>query len=156
MNSIYYVGGYISHSVIKRLKCSSCSQIVKENDAFPVHSFQVQDDSSKYFDIMNRGGLSKPSENTLEICTLCFRIFYRICKDNESKSIFLAAVNHLMLFKKLDSNSLCYIPIVTVCEDNHDFSKFIITAMFHIMCKNFVKENSCRDDNTRKLSKFNN
>ena len=156
LNSIYYVAGYISHSIIKRNKCESCTSILSDgNDSLSVSMINFDDDTSSqlFYNIMNRGGLSKPSENTFDVCVSSFKLFSTIFKNDETKKLLLSSQNHVSVFHEIVSYFVCSSMIITHCENGHNILKAIITSMCKCMYKNFVKECSIISiDKTKKLA----
>ena len=144
--SIYYVSGYVARSLTNKYNCISCNEIVRDNSPHP-----HVDDS--FYNLMNRGGLCKPSENSLELCTLSHRIYRTIMHTDFSKKLFLKASNTKQVFLFLASHGSSFLPVVTECEMRHDICQPLFKAMFNIMTKNFISENSSVDK-SKKLCKF--
>ena len=114
--------------------------------------------ASTFVTLIDRGGLSKPSENTLSITVLCYQLFTLIIEEKELKILFLSAKSHVHVFLSLVLNYIMDKPVITECEEKHDISKGIICSMFNAISKNLVKEHSSIAQNKRvdkKKEKFN-
>lgn len=161
MNAIFYVSGYVIKSYLKRKKCKSCDNILKYDDLPLYVNEEYFDDISTvrseniFLNLMDRGGLCKPSDNTIAITTLCYQVYMMLTETESLKRTFLSVDNHSCIFSSLVLNLSVSKPIITVCEDDHEFVKNIAISMFNTMTKNFVKSMSDQAaNNKKKLTKF--
>lgn len=158
LSIIYYISGYICHSIIKTLKCTSCqSLLITSSDA--VNMLDSADDSVKMFlNQANRGGLTNPSDLCYNACCECWKLFSAITTNTEAKRIFLAAKFHRRLFMELlDAifNNNVQFCAYSTCEFGHSCFAFIALKFFNCMAKNLVKDLSVNEhDTTRKLKKL--
>ena len=92
------ISGYIMKQLLEKFKCERCNTILKSNSV-----------SSKYLDLLNRGGLMKPSESLAEyVCTsfsildTTHEIFMRHCS-----TIRDSALETLKRFQTEETTFVC-------------------------------------------------
>ena len=78
-----FIGGYVAHSVSKRLKFFMCSNYLSTNDDLEICSSS----SSIYLFIINRGGLKKLSNFTYTICAVSYQIFTSFLNNYEEQFV---------------------------------------------------------------------
>ena len=122
---------------------------------------ESQPDSStvqRYMEIVNRGGLSKPSD-TLYILVLhcyeyfsfikqCDKIWQKLLSFNNPRDIFIET-----LFWFLNQSDGTYELLNSKCLSLHEFSCFyrlIARACFNLFAKNFVSEENSQIHRERK------
>ena len=62
---LYYVGGYITRSIKKSIKCASCWELILKDDTIPpvnCEDIENMGDCKSFFNAINRGGLCNPSD----------------------------------------------------------------------------------------------
>jgi hypothetical protein len=140
LNSLYYVAGYIARTVSK--SCISCISVFCDDS--PMSDLEIQGDPS-FFNLINRGGLTRPSVSMLELICLGYRIYCQIRDDParmnlllnspHSTSLFVAASLHLIN----ESPTHCSCCICTLSGVFCITAKKALTCLFHILAKNFMK-----------------
>jgi hypothetical protein len=154
-----YICGYAAHSISRKLHCLECQQLIRSGKGV------ASDDD--YFDMLQRGGLSVPSEIVILIFMHMSAVFYTLCNDTRFKSKFLNAdLNHkkslssltvqslLMDRAAIDFNGLC-----CSCGKNHKIVYHTILSIFsNILLNNFSKRenDNVESDRKRKLKTFEN
>lgn len=102
LNIIMYVAGYVARSVERNKKCIHCSSMLCTSDRLPTPSFlENLGESDAFFNIVNRGGLTKPSDCVFSFLTVCFAVFQVLCKDD---------LHHRLLL--MTNVQFCFIEIV--------------------------------------------
>jgi hypothetical protein len=133
-----FVGGYIAVSVSRKLACQSCASVLMANDSLPtVETVQP----SEFFDIVNRGGLKKPSDTLFILCSHAYSIFAHL-KGSLSFPQFITHENPLSLFCSIVINVLNSSPVSDILAlkcPSHDLVHHVLRTLFNIMCKNFVR-----------------
>lgn len=142
LNALYFVAGYIAHNL--STKCTDCSPMIKEGISMPELEL---DPGSCFFNIVNRGGLSRPTDRLFSLVCVTFRVYSQIKDHFElfqklilyplSTSLFVSVCQRLVL----NSAEYCHL-IKGQCAKGHEFlniSKHVFTSMFHIFSKNHVR-----------------
>lgn len=70
---IFYVGGYCAHNLRKRISCSSCKSLLISDSNLP-----SVDEPTRFFEILNRGGLKCPANEIFLLCCKAYDVFCRI------------------------------------------------------------------------------
>jgi hypothetical protein len=96
--STLYVCGYASFSVCKRLSCSFCKDLIRESKG--------DDISDTYFDSLQRGGLSLPTESVISIFFHMHAIFDFIINDSMLENKFLHSPDQTKIIMTLTNTSL--------------------------------------------------
>jgi len=74
-NVMYYVSGYIARSIMRTTKCDDCTEVLREPNIEPLVFDESMDyRSSEFFDAVNRGGLSRPTELTFLLVIHCSQV----------------------------------------------------------------------------------
>ena len=80
-----YVAGFISRSI------KGCGDMLGNNSEIEVNiDGAVQENSESFLDMINRGGLVKPSDIEYDVCTVAWDVYVRIIDSCEAKLYFLA------------------------------------------------------------------
>lgn len=163
LNIILYVAGYVSRSVERSTKCIHCSSKLCSSDSLPMPFFEGLGESDAFLQILDRGGLTKPSDCIFSFLIVGFAIFQVLCKKN---------VRHHLLF--MTNARLCFIETVLrkvrsddyLCsifnlqlECGHSFEnllKLVCRQFFNCLSKNLAKYLTvvATETSSRKLKKF--
>ena len=100
------------------------------------------EDCQYFLDLVNRGGLRKPSDIVFAVCCVAWEDSY------QAKSYFLACKMQRKIFLKsvlIESRSHdTYSSILeTTCLQDHPFENIfvnIVTKLFNVMCEKFASE----------------
>ena len=150
-----FVSGYVAKSVLQKFSCESCLRLMVADEDLP----EVECDShSHFFDIVNRGGLKKPSDSLFILCCYAYSIFAHIKQStnfssflthNNPASLFCLTVTHVL--ENFDRGDL----VQLTCHSMHFLVNPILRCFFNILAKNFVKNyNSQPNHSGRKIAKL--
>ncbi len=132
-NIIYYISGYIAHSMEKGGLCTECAESLRLSKTPP--DIVVEDGGdgegtkaySKFLENINRGGLSTPSDLCYITCLYVFNIFCEIMERQEAKVQFFECQEPRKVFCELvilrldldSANDLLNVE----CDAGHSFTK---------------------------------
>ncbi|QQP56622.1 Putative LOC100202460, partial [Caligus rogercresseyi] len=93
---VYYIGGYIARSLLKRTKCKSCSSLLAKNRSPPNLELleDYEEGSSKkeeFCQLLNRGGLVTPSDHVYLTCMHVLQLKAELFDDDYTQELFLAS-----------------------------------------------------------------
>lgn len=146
---VYYCAGYVAKSVLSVTNCSSCKDLLQQDNYIDgielTGSCDTLYDSDGFFEEVNRGGLRRPSDFLLMLSLKCYSIHKLIVSDKELLNMFTLSVNSRNLFCDITCAiaeqdpilDLC-LPLYSSCEKGHCVLKLCIFRFFNILCKNFV------------------
>ena len=84
-NSIFYIAGCFAYQLSKHLSCIDCKLIFVDNQA----RVSILDESdgpinsdSEFLQLVNRGGLSIPTESVFDICSVAWMLYTRIMESD--------------------------------------------------------------------------
>ena len=162
-NVIYYVAGFIARSVKKSIKCKDCGNVLGNNTEIRMILDGIATEDCQYFlDLVNRGGLMKPSDIVFAVCCVAWEVYVRIMESYDAKSYFLACKMQRKVFIKSVLIETCshytYSSILeTSCLQDHPFENIfvnIVTKLFNVMCKHFASEvNSAVHKDKKRMNK---
>ena len=138
---IFYVAGYISHSIYKRNKCEFCHSMLVKNDKIPSILFDHGEwlCAKQLMNMLNRGGLCEPSETCFALCLLLWSIYNCITTVTYLKNCFLTATNHAHVFQKISQIYGNHLYDYTKkCSNGHYIFNGICFQFFNCLMKNFV------------------
>lgn len=100
LSVLTYVSGYAAHTIGKTVNCNSCADLIRDNNNIDV--------GNTYFDSLQRGGLSMPTDAVCETFQHVYAVFEDIIKNTASKNSFFNETKNkqllgLMTIKSLDS-----------------------------------------------------
>ena len=146
---IYYVAGAISRSIIKKIKCEKCTELLS-GGKMEEHSvaFELADMRQEFMAQISRGGLLKPSDVVYITCIHAFALYNAIKNNSESFSLLMKFSNPRNVFTtyflNLIEESNCLDPIMTTaCKSEHKFQIYVQKVsdiLFNLMAKNHVSE----------------
>lgn len=93
-STVYFVAGYVSHSLIRRHKCECCKSHLSADSSFE----DLGQDETRLFVEINRGGLSSPSDFCFTVCLLSYLYFKQLKSSEISMKRFLCYENQQNVF----------------------------------------------------------
>ena len=145
-STIFYTSGYIARSLAKRMKCDDCKIMLKAiDDEAPSSQPEEEKPRERYFDIANRGGLTKPSDALYMACVHAWGLYVCIKDNSQAWKLLLEACNtrsafvHCYLEKmKLPQCAGIYdCTCASGCKLNSHLKK-VAEASFNLKAKNFA------------------
>ena len=157
-NVIFYIAGCFGRQISMSKNCDFCKKLLLDNES---QSFEVLDESSlptnaqshlEYFEQVNRGGLSVPSELNFNFCCHAWSLYNSVRKfDYCSNLLFSPNVSSRSIFLDLmhlnlkDSEKTVF--LVQKCSNGHpflDISQILTQKIFNLFSKNFVSETNSK------------
>ena len=114
---IFYVAGYCAHNLIKRISCEECKSFIICDSNLP-----NIDGPTKFFEILNRGGLKCPANEIFLLCCTAYQIFCKIkCSSHFDEFLRLPSPRDTFVSTVMN----CYEQkenetIVRICKNNHN------------------------------------
>ena len=151
---IFYVAGYCAHNLRKRISCMRCKSLIISDSNLP-----SVDEPTKFFEILNRGGLKCPANEIFLLCCTDYEVFCRIkCSSNFEQFLRLQSPRDTIVSTVLncvEENDA----IEKACPLNHMLSTWqkVLTAFFNCLARNFLRSYSSGvnvDDTSRKIYKL--
>lgn len=146
LSTVYYVGGAVARSAVRSTKCCHCKLELISSDEDPLDDSSIPSSSTDFFDNVNRGGLSKPTEYTYSLSVLCWRVFEEIKSSSSLSPMLLNSTvqrdEFLNVIDRLPDNSLYDCPQQTLdnyCLKGHDVKKLVVLRLFNCFAKNLVR-----------------
>lgn len=143
-NIIYYVSGYIARSIFRSMKCDNCREVVTDSEELaPISLDETLDYSaSSFLDMINRGGLSRPSDFTFSLCVQCWHVFEAVRSSPDLLKTFLTATDHRNVFCNIVNRIVCgdMLELGAICVKNHDLKQLVTQRFFNCVAKNLVKD----------------
>ena len=158
-STAFYLAGYCVHSLLKRIKCKSCSDLLMTSSEEP--DPPDSEKSSSFLDQINRGGLITPSQWAVMSLAHSWAYYDFVVNNEKSKTfLFTIVTNQADVFvqslaRKLLEDSQTKTLIQMTCHDGHSFQSHfndITRKMFNISCKNLVTEINSEIHSGRKRS----
>ncbi|MEL7309328.1 MAG: hypothetical protein AAGK05_16700, partial [Pseudomonadota bacterium] len=115
------------------------------SDSVPSKSDGSEDfdqNGTKLFDIVSRGGLTHRSPINFSICLTIYNYFHQICSDKTLSSEFLQKERHMHLFvEAFTVKTSALLPVLTdaLCEENHFCFNILAKKMFNLFSRNVLK-----------------
>jgi hypothetical protein len=165
--AIYYVSGWIAATVLKQIDCTSCRELLQKIgvDCSVVHFEKENENSnveqyekSKFFNLLNRGGLIAPSDLLYSFVMHGWCLYKTIFDIGDCKSLLLNASNSRNVFIDVSLQYIENYPDANFmfqvsCSKNHKFkniSKQVFSKLFNVMIKNFVADENSNIHASRK------
>ncbi len=153
-NVIYYVSGYIGRSLSRANHCDSCkSMLLSSRDVSNEDFSNIVGENETLLSMVDRGGLSAPSEVNFSICVISYSLFQQLVSDNElfkkflgchrHESVFISSVAHLL---KHHETFHSFLDIS--CNKNHKLFKRINAKLFHCYMKNIIRQSNPNKSHT--------
>ncbi len=153
-NIVFYVAGCFARSLCKEQKCQGCVLLLKKGEEMPNLAPEesltaaMQEQSKKFLEQVNRGGLCYPSDLVFVTCLHVWKYYHDIQNQKEafeclfstreSQQVFLES----FLIACKDKEELCVL-MSQKCGNNHDFGKHfrrLVVKMFNTFAKNMCTE----------------
>lgn len=157
-STVYFVAGYVSHSLIRRHKCECCKSHLSADSSFE----DLGQDETRLFVEINRGGLSSPSDFCFTVCLLSYLYFKQLKSSEISMKRFLCYENQQNVFvenviRRLSTFFGSQVNSVKYCSLGHSILRPMISSIFNCFAKNLKRQLNTRhsDEGTsRKLTKL--
>jgi hypothetical protein len=131
-NVIYYVAGYICHSLSNCISCQSCIFLLSSQSTCPPPETKHH---SEFLEMVNRGGLKCPSNLLFTHCCITYQYLFAI-KSSPLFHSFASSVNPLYLLSKIRPSQT-----VLSCESGHSLLSIfrrVDKSLFNIFGKNYT------------------
>ena len=157
LNILFYVSGRFGKSMSTSTKCGPCKDLIVSSDASQNNFVALDSDKtpntkpsskSDYLDLVNRGGLTVPSELAFLTCAQALKFYNNILQSDQLKSLLHSPnVSSKTIFqhsfiKYLDSSEDTRLEYLSKsCSNGHLFSDHVYILagkMFNLFSKNFV------------------
>jgi THAP domain/Transposase protein len=157
-----YISGYASHKISRKLKCNICISLVTESKG----NFTNND----YFNYLQRGGLSIPTDIVKNVLFHMCAIFEKIINDNSLESDFLKLHNQKTILCNLTisstsiDESLQEFYCSCVCgKENKNILMMLCSIFSNVLLNDYIKkknndahhEKNESKNKKRKLNTFN-
>ena len=159
---VYYCAGYLSRSIARAQKCDQCKDLLINNS--PENNDKVAldiDPNTKLFDIVSRGGLTRPSPISFSICLIIYNFFSQINANQQLRSEFFKKERHMQLFvEAVTVKTATFLPVFTnlKCSNQHLCFEIFARKLFNLFSRNVLKRfnDSCKKmtDDGRKIRKL--
>lgn len=133
-----YVSGYASHTVSKKLNCKKCTDLVVASKGTFIEN--------QYFNYLQRGGLSIPTDRVCFVFVHMYSILESIINQNSLENLFLKTTNQKNILIQLTilgiQNDHFYEEFLNACECGRDPNKIfnhICSVFANILLNNYVK-----------------
>ena len=150
----YYVAGYVSRGLTKKVKCQDCRLLFSNGEALPVQVENVDASpeelkvGNSFVDSINRGGLIKPSDLLFITCLHATELYAYIKDDPFLQKELISSKNSRSLFVEVFVQKLeefdCTKKILDIqCASKHSFRAHCLhlaTVMFNLFGKNLAAE----------------
>ena len=114
-------------------------------------------EKSKFFDIVNRGKLTAPSDQLFTVCCICYEFFCQL-KSCPTFLHFVNLPNPASYFRDSILNKLKDLPVSFICNHFHDCNNVatrVIISYFNTFSRNFVRSfNNKKESDIRKIPKL--
>ena len=157
---VYYVAGFVARSIKKGVKCVSCGNILGSDSGIEMKIDGISPlECQSFLDMINRGGLIKPSDIVYSSCVVAWDVYSRIMESYEAKSYFLSCKMQRNVFLKVvmietHANENYTGILEATCINEHSFADIyekIVTKFFNVMCKKIVSEVNSEGSNFSKI-----
>lgn len=148
-----YICGYASHSIAKKLNCEFCKSFLVEDKGSCIEN--------EYFDNLQRGGLSIPTNYVEIIFFHMFSIFDSIINNSSLEVEFLRSTNQKCILCKLTLQSIksdfVYVEFLQNCLCGRDYTSMLyklLSIFANVLLNDYVKQcNNTRIDNVASKKK---
>ena len=162
-NIILYVSGAICRSTLRSTKCSACKEILctdcTELSAEVMYIDENSESLLNFQNIVNRGGLLKPSDFAFNLCMLSFRIFEEMkCNERMMSALLKCSKQrqlfHLIVESVIDESFFTDTVFGNdICTNDHKVLTLIIYRFFNTMMKGLSRNLTIEASNSRQKSK---
>ena len=145
----FYTAGYIGRSIMKNVKCKDCIKMLSADCHLIASDFEGETENvnseQQYLNLINRGGLTKPSDILFMTCIHAWTLYSHIQASADAYQTLMACCNPRNLFfetflQKLqleESISILNAKCLNGCSFKVYLSR-ISNATFNIKAKNIV------------------
>lgn len=133
-SAIQYIAGYVSFKVSNKLKCACCiSAIICEESK--------EQDEQSYFEILNRGGLTVPSEFVLQVTTYVHNTLQILISESYEAKFLKCGSQKLLLitlvkeYMKINNDKYLFRDF---CSCNQPQTKILLNLMLPILANIFI------------------
>ena len=99
---VYYVVGFVARSIKRGVKCVSCGNILGSDSGIEMKIDGISPlECQSFLDMINRGGLIKPSDIVYSSCGVAWDVYSRIMESYEAKSYLLSCKMQRNVFLKV-------------------------------------------------------
>lgn len=167
-NVLFYIAGHFARSFSLQTSCDSCKKCflfdkeALQNPNTIIHFVDSDGSERDYYNQVNRGGLTAPSEQVYLLCIQAWQIYQIITKNPElnqllrKDNVSARKVFESVVKKHLEDCEDLRLIFFTPCESGHSFEKFTLLLaqrVFNLFSKNFVSSrNSEIHSNKRQRS----
>ena len=146
---VYYVAGFVARSIKKGVKYVSFGNIFGSDSGIEMKIDGISSiECQSSLDIINRGGLIKPSDIVYSSYVVAWDVYPRSMESYEAKSYFLSCKMQRNVFLKVvmietHANENYTGILETTCINEHSFADIyekILTTFFNVMCKNVLSK----------------
>ncbi len=153
-NIVFYVAGCFARSLCKEQKCQSCVSLLKKGEDIPTLASEesltpaMQEQSKKFIEQVNRGGLCYPSDLVFVTCLHVWKYYHDIQHQKEAVEYLFSTKETQQVFLESfvtackDKEELCNL-MNQKCENEHAFGKHLrrlVVKMFNTFAKNMCSE----------------
>ncbi len=153
-NIVFYVAGCFARSLCKEQKCQECVVLLKKGDDTPTLASEksltpeMQEESQKFLEQVNRGGLCYPSDLVFVTCLHVWKYYHDIQRQKEAFEYFFSTRESQQVFlesflitckEKEELSAL----MNQKCANDHQFGKHfkrLVLKMFNTFSKNMCSE----------------
>lgn len=156
--ALVFVAGYAASKVVKKIQCPECQGQLCLNKQLQV---EVTNDCYTYLSALDRGGLTWPSDQAVDILTTVYKMFQLLIGSKETEEKFLQCGNQRKVLTDLAVRKLAELQLNNKCESCgtvvfelvRQCVKPAVNILLNNYSKNFSdKATSC--NNSRKLQTF--
>ena len=163
-NIVFYVAGCFARSLCKEQKCQGCVILLKKGEEMPTLAPEeyltaaMQEQSTKFLEQVNRGGLCYPSDLVFVTCLHVWKYYHDIQNQKDAFEYLLATGETQQVFLESfliackDKEELSVL-INQKCGNNHDFGKHfrrLVVKMFNTFAKNMCSEKNSAIHSSKK------
>ncbi len=153
-NIVFYVAGCFARSLCKEQKCQGCTTLLKKGEDIPnlapeeSLTPEMQEQSKKFLEQVNRGGLCYPSDLVFVTCLHAWKYYHDLQNRKEAYDFLFSTTESQQVFLESflitckDKEELCIL-INQKCDNNHEFGKHfrrLVVKMFNTFAKNMCSE----------------
>jgi len=166
-NIVFYLAGYLSYCGCKSIPCLSCSCLTKDDGEMPGlevlgdKSSQEAEEKDLFLELVNRGGLCRPSDLVYILCIHGWSLHSSIFKSEEATKFLLQYSEPRKLFvatfmSMMQSDDLGMEVTTMKCAQGHYFKPIamqLVAKLFNIFMKCHCSEvNSCTHASQKRSS----
>ena len=162
-STLFYTAGYIARSLLKSIKCKDCKDMLTAAE-IPVTADEIPDEymdekpaREEYVDMVNRGGLTKPSDVLHVTCAHAWGLYVCMSDNADAFKMLLESSNPRSVFVHCFMEKIklprCSSLYNTTCSSGcmlHNYLRRVAAATFNFKAKNFAAR---KNDEIRNLKR---